>query len=393
MSKIHQIPINSILEFFLYFFCCFPFVTPINFGTDMQPYALIVAVVYLIVNNKILVSKMQIPQYTLVIFSTFILSVSWFFSDDLFIILRSYYNYVSLGIISSAVFVSMQMRNGIVEKYLKIFFIIWFVVGLIQFIIYRNFLGFIVANFRTSPTRGVSCLASEPSFYGYMCFFFMMITYKFSKHKLFYMILAIVQIVFLAQSTVSLTYVVLFFMITLFHNLLEKRNFKAIFSISLGIILAIIVIWLINRYMSGSRIHNLIMKFINDPSAIMYDESAEQRMEHISISLNSFINAFGMPHGYAYFITRAKRIMSGYGTLLHELGVIGLAYILIYFRYIKKAFNISFAIVITIVMFSAIQIGIPIFGFIVGMSMYEYSESAFKEKQYNHISRYKYNQA
>jgi hypothetical protein len=134
-------------------------------------------------------------------------------------------------------------------------------------------------------------------------------------------------------------------------------------------LIAVPIVWMIvSEHMASSRIVVIISSFLEDPSSLQKDESIMARFGDIMISLESFLKDFGLPHGFSKFITPEGRIMSGYGTLLHELGVVGLAYIFLIYKKIKSSFNVSYAMAITTVMFSAIQIGIPIFAFLLEFS-------------------------
>ena len=113
--------------------------------------------------------------------------------------------------------------------------------------------------------------------------------------------------------------------------------------------------------------------FIENPVSIfLNDVSIKERLLSITLSLRYFFVDFGFPHGFVLFKEyNHNRIMSGFGALLYEMGIIGLIYIVYIFKTIKSSFNVSYAFSIIIIMFSAIQLGLPIFGFLTGFALYE----------------------
>jgi hypothetical protein len=295
--------------------------------------------------------------------------ISWVASDNTFTIARSALNYISLSIISLAVCCSCVIHNGINEKWIQKFIIIWLIVGIIQFFFYRFFGAFIVSNMRTTVNRGVCSLASEPSFYGYMCFFFLFISHLFKSNKIIFTIILIFQILFIAQSSVSMIYVIILFGISSLGNAIRKKSIKAIILILFFIMLLPICVIVMQIYFPASRITHLINMFLISDISMTEDASIEQRTAHIKLSFMGFVENFSMPHFFHNYISNSGRIMSGYGALIYELGFVGVIYIINYYQIVKYAFNKSHSLSLLIIMFSAIQIGIPIFAFIIGYSM------------------------
>ena len=355
----------NLLEILLYFFCFFPFVTVkfIDIGTDMQPYVLLIAALYLLLNIKIF--KINIFYIFMLAFSTVLFLISFLFDASIMTVFRAYYNYICLTLVAMAVCQCTKKHCGFNEKLIKLFIWIWLFVAVVQLFVDRSFLSFIVSNFRTSSNRGVCSLTSEPSFYGYMCFFALIISRKFKKNRNFYSVLLVIQIVFFAQSAVTLVYLMVFAGCVGLKYVFSRSVTKSLLIIGAVIIMVPFVWKIVSENMASSRIVVIINNFLEDPSLLKKDESIMARFGDIIVSIESFLEDFGLPHGFTKFITPAGRIMSGYGTLLHEFGIVGLVYIFLIFKKIKLSFNASYAMAITVVMFSAIQIGIPIFGFLI----------------------------
>lgn len=373
MKKYISGNIINFLEMLMCLFSLFPFVTPIQMGTDTQPYALLFATLYLLITNKSF-SKTEISFFILAIISTIVLAFSAISSESLFTMFRSYYNYVCIAILPIGIETMLERHSSVFERVAKFSIIIWLIIGLIQLLLNRYFCSAIVSNFRTSPTRGVCSLASEPSFYGYMCFFFIIISTFFKSRRKLYIGISVFQLIFLAQSTVSLIYLMVFLLIYLIVNALKNRDIKSIFIIIVAGVTLIFVIKFVLHFLGGTRIGLFVYNFVYNRDAVLGDESVEQRLNSITVSLNSFVSGFGIPHGFATYITSSKRIMSGYGAFLHEMGFIGLIYIVYWYKLIAIGVDVSYAISLSIIMFSAIQIGNPIFAILIGIAIYRYKK-------------------
>lgn len=372
----------NLLEILLYFFCFFPFVTVkiVDLGTDMQPYVLVVAAVYLLTHIKGL--KINVFYMFILVFSSILFLISSLSDVSIMTVFRSYYNYICLVFVALAIYKCTEKHGGFNEKLIKSFIWIWFLVAFIQMFVDRSFLSFIVSNFRTSSNRGVCSLTSEPSFYGYMCFFALIISRKFKKDRNFYSVLLMVQIVFFAQSAVSLVYLAVLIGFVGLRYVVKMGGAKSILIIA-GAVIAVPIGWvLMQKFMDGSRIVNLITILLENPSALLRDQSIMDRFGDIIMSIESFLKDFGLPHGFATFLREEGRIMSGYGTLLHELGIVGLVYIFLFYKKIKLSFNVSYAMAITVVMFSAIQLGLPLFAFVLSINDNNYLNLDTSIQQY-----------
>lgn len=365
----------------VYFFCFFPFISLINTKTDLQPYALIFSIIYLIL--LFCTNGCTFPKSfsgILVVFTeaTLIFLLSLAFADNFFVLIKAYASYLSIFAITFATYNILKIDGGVDEGLVKVFIIIWLVIGLVQMFINRRFLCFVVPLSRTSVSRGVPGLFSEPSFYGHMCFFAMLLAIDFKKGKIIYVLLLLFQIVFIAQSSVSILYVILFFLFTMiseFSLVDAKIWIKYIFIV----LASFSLLQLIFIYLPESRIANVYLNFINNGFIASIfngnDQSIQDRLDAITNSFYCFYKNYGIP---GYFILNnfevTERFMSGYGTMLYELGVLGIAAITSIFNIIKKSYEksgIAYALSITIIMFSAVQLAQPLFAFFIGYCIYK----------------------
>ncbi len=365
--------ICRLIEFILWFFCFFPFITPVRTGTDMQPYALLIAVLFLLIIHRL---DIRMIKFSIIGFAAVLLCLtSLIQTNNALIVFRSAFNYISLSVVTVAIWSSIESRGGNfeeIETWIKAFILIWLGVGFVQAFINRSFMSFIISNFRTTQNRGVPGLAPEPSFYGYMCFFFIVFSLEFQTHKSIYIAISVIQMVLLAQSSVALLYLILFSIGYFVNRFIIEHNFRALTYLVIGLMVSGILFYILNKYYRSVRITILINSFLsgNRYEIITQDESISERLEHIVWSTKGFVENFTIPRGFSQIIYGRGRIMSGYGSLLYEMGFIGLVYIIVFFKSFMKTFDIGTAISLTIIMFSAIQIGIPIFSALLGICMY-----------------------
>lgn len=341
------------------FFCCFPFVGW-NIGTDCQPFALITAAFLLIykkeivIRNKSLLIGLSLFIAVLVLFSSF--------NVRFFDICKRMFSYASILIIPMAIYNgNIDVHGRKFERRIKFFMLIWFFVGLVQMLWKKDFMKFLVPLMRTSENRGVCSLASEPSFYGYMCFFFFLIALDFEKGKWIYSVLQVIQTVLLAQSTIAILY---FFVYVLFCALVmlfkaSKRNIR---NIILILSICLLGVGIILCLYPDKRMGYLVKEMLHNPfRLITTDESVRSRFEAIIYSFSRL--------GIPYFIG-TKVIMSGYGGVFYELGIFS---VLLY-TYIWKIIACGYEnvkknvipLTITVCMFSAIQIALPMLAFFLG---------------------------
>ena len=383
---------QSVLEFIvcllLYLTACFPFVTFIRLGPDTQPWAMLVA--FFIAAVCFFRKQIHWKNWIVKVIVAFFVYVSLlgvysvFVKGNLFESVRSYANYFSIIVIPIATYFVLQKQGGLKERNIKIAINIWLVVGLVQKFIYREFMYFILSAHRTSETRGVVSLAVEPSYYGTVCLFFLLFVLLFERHKLIYMINLCFQVAFLAESSVTLVYFAViagcYIVSCAVHP--SKRNI----IVCVCAIAAFLLVWFfvlppLSIRIDG-RIGNLLWKLLNKPQALLKDESIRDRYVHILMALENVISNYGLPTGFL-----ESRIMSGYGALLQECGlpglvVIGMQVFVVYKgNEDDKTMALAVSVALAILMFSAIQLAMPLFSMYLGFCYYRYRTMAKPEEK------------
>jgi hypothetical protein len=146
----------------------------------------------------------------------------------------------------------------------------------------------------------------------------------------------------------------------------------------------------------NTRIYNIASLFLEHPSLIFkLDESSNDRYFHIYFSIKGFFDNYLFPNGYsgwpafleniiqyyyeeAWGLSISDRIMSGYGAAFFELGFMGLIIPIAITSSIYKCFKNDkkrmwlYSLYINTILFSAIQIALPIIGFMIGYLLYSY---------------------
>jgi hypothetical protein len=322
--------VKKLIYYFFFIFIFFPYLSFVNLGTDMQPYAVLIAL-FLFFWFRTCFTREQALIGLLFLFSFFILLITGLS----FTSLRSFFNYASLFFISYIAFKVLKTERINFEYFLKTTIFIWFTVGLLQTIFDKTFLNYLISGSRTTDNRGVVGLAPEPTFYG-IVFIFLIIFVLLSdvKHKIFYISLCVLGITFLAKSSMAF----LFLFIFLFYFVLTHAKFKYIL---ISVVTLFTTLMAATNLLEGSRLAFILNSLIDDPTKlVLTDASANDRFFHIYFSMKGFFSNFMLPNGYLSWsgyvssqipeyldyviiewLSVGGRIMSGYGAAFYELGL------------------------------------------------------------------------
>ncbi len=320
------------------FFTLFPYIGINFFPSDIQPYALLLGVIYLLRKNKI--SLLREHYFLIIPIAIAFLGLFFDFSNPI-LWTRSFTGYVSFMIFSITFYNISNNYNFPILQFKRIVYI-WVFFALMQLILDKSFGSFLVANFRVGGGRGILSLAPEPAYLGIIGFYLSIISYSYlNEKKLFYLSLLLI---ILSQSLFSILVASLYFL----PILLKKVKVVTFLIIIFLIIISYNEIFLTDRLLKISSI------LIKNPTTFYYlDASSSDRIFHLLKSFQGFIDNFGIPNGYNFwrdyaiseynnsdfiFLTTG-RIMSTYGSMLFELGIF--AFPLIFFI-IKKSKKIGF---------------------------------------------------
>lgn len=365
------------------FFCCIPFLFPNPIvKTNNQPYAAILGTLVLLMRGSMLNKADRGGKWFLIGGLTFVISLIVMLLDKYGLsmdALRSVYNYYALFVIPCAVIVSLNVLEGLPERLFKNMIILWFLVATIQFFIYRGFATQLIGGVRWSQSyRGVVGLASEPSFLGIACFYFLHIVRKFKEKRLFYAVLVIIMGVLYAQSATGVMFLAGYFIVFLFDVINSKKGLGIWIA---SIIAGIIFIYLLNTTLAGTRLGQMFHSFFEGGvDSVLSDGSASVRLNAIGRALSTaFENGF-IPGGFGY------RIGSGYGSMLVELGFFAIPIILMISSAMAKTFRkprsrIAYFIVVTLLLLNNTQMGNPLLLMVVGINLFYEAEEEKKEPE------------
>ena len=391
---------TRLVIYLLIFFSFFPYIQLVPIGTDSQPYALAVAFFILPFCFK---SKMKINLaylFYIFLFAVFAILISTFSFNSV----RSLINYVTLFVVTYVTYFSLRRIKGIPYKFLKYTVYIWFFVGTIQTFVYPNFLTFLlprgVSEGLIASGRGIIGLAPEPTFYGMMCLIFGMIAYlNFNDKKdirKIYILLAI-QIFIYSRSSLTIFIIASAFCLYIGIKLFKQNGIKTFFAFCIFTTFFYYLINMENSFLASFRVGALFRILMNNPELFLtLDDSVNERFVHVFFPTYGFLENWGLPNGYDNFTQffedckknsdinylisdyvyekEATRIMSGLGSILFELGVIGLLLLKVVSNLCLNVLNgyskyILFFIFICILM-NAIPFSNPLIPFFIGNLMY-----------------------
>ena len=361
----------------------FPFLAPIPFKTDVQPYAVVIATILLFSSHD-----QQVPRLLcgllLPVLAAFGCVILEHFSGYG---VRAFLGYWSLFINAAAGYLVCRRDPRLVVKWMIIASVAWLAAGLIEQFFDRTVMRALIPNTSTDSSRGVTSLATEPSFYGIFGFFMLLLSRVMGRETKYFRWGWFGQILLLARSVMG----VLAISVEVATRELVKLRPK--YLVILGL-LCVALIWGIHEIPTDLNVRELylIVTILNDPSSLVTgDVSVNARFDYMLYSIKGFVDSFGVPHGFDTFgayINRllmsdpnviwlgedptGMRIMSGYGSALFELGWFGVAIPAVLTACAWKRFRrnwrefVSFSIALNVVMFSAIQLSLPLIGFLAG---------------------------
>jgi len=331
----------------------------------------------------------RLDKISIVLLFPSVFALGLLFADPSFETARSAYNYLSFLVIFFVTLGVLKYTN-INFKFILVFtFFVWFFVGLIQQI-FPDFLLFLVNNARTTNGRGVTGLATEPTFYGIvMLFYILLFRITRPKFETVYIILASVAIFAFAKSAMAALFVILyFFVVSFFGKYWSVRFFY------LGLIPFVPVFF---RFLPEGRMKSVLSSLLENPVDVVFsDASVNDRFFHVFLSLKGVFSNFGVPHGFSSFVTYAEdqlsvysgfiivewftlsgRIMSGLGAALFELGIFGAIYIFVslFIMYPLCKWGVGFFLSTTFLFFiifvSAVPLGFSFFPLFLSVVYYK----------------------
>lgn len=350
-----------------------PFIIPNPvITTNIQPYSALLGTIILLQrlwsNNKFFVVSNK-DFYHIVSFFTLFVSIVvmlvWGINLQAF---RAVYNYYAVAIIPCATVFVLSTVDYFPEKEIKILILAWFFVASVQLFVNRSFMTSIIGGVNLSYSyRGVVGLGSEPSFLGIACFYFLHMIRRFKTQQGLYMVLVIIMGVVYAQSAMGIVFILAYMIIYLLEYSNTLKGFLLFVLFCVAIVAFLIII---NTFLKDSRIYQLVNAFFETGlEGVLADESATTRSDAISHALQDAYENNFIPLGYS------RRIGSGYGGFLCELGVFAFPIIISVSYYMSISFKksickILYFVIFTLLMLNNTQVGNPLLLFVIGTNLY-----------------------
>jgi hypothetical protein len=373
---------------------CFPYLTPVRTSTDLQPYALFPAIGVVVLAGIRPYAKLRITRPLALLFIPAVYSLLISAAHSGFE-LRSIAGYFFVAIYAWSGYV-LQKEHLTSPKFIAWAIALWGVAGVSETFISGGIFSFILPRFSTSLERGVVGLASEPSNYAstlIMLFILIRLLYikgLVSRKFHWWCCLAIiVQVVFIARSSVGALFMIVYAMLCVILQ-------PSIKKILVSFVLILSVYWTLTSLsssISDVRIVAITTQVMENPRLLLVsDASINERLSHVVVSLYGF--CISLPFAFGYGTTawgdflphalqgnfpmlsdsdQGGRIMSAYGGALFELGYIGLVIPAVQiFSFVRQKENgiTILGIFLAICMIHIVPISHPLFGFILGTSEY-----------------------
>jgi hypothetical protein len=402
LLKPESISLHYIIGILFIFFALLPYV---NFGLnsrDSQPWAFLFSSLFLLINYN---NKLPILTY-----SYFLIPITafyvWFFYSSLildFIVIRAIVNYLTFSFCLIG-FLYFLKDYGFPWKFFIVINLLYIIVGVIQLYLPDIVSSIVMQRGSRLSGRGVQSLASEPTSFGLVLFFFSfiyLVASNFKLNKKIYYLLAmnLFAIVFLAGSSMVILFLLLALVFVFFFISFRMKI--------LSIFLLCLISFLVLEYLEGSRILFIVNSFAERGLAqyLFFDESVNDRLSHVIFSIHgSFLNNL-MPggfnsfpkiqqelmiyyEGFFYFPNYTESILSLFGAFVYELGIFGYLIMLFIFIHCQNGSisRLMTVIYLFIILNSAIPVAFPLVPFLIAILIHLNTKN--KSFEYTYGKRY-----
>lgn len=391
-------------------FALFPYV---SFGTnsmDTQPHFIVMGILTIfcfMISDRLFLTRGKHLIFLLCVVLLTLLSVSQG-NDLLFVRAVSSYAAFFVTILATCIYIH---RYGIPVKLLVIGNLIYIFASLFQLYFNQHILNFLVIpNSFIDPSRGVSSLTPEPTFFGVTLFFWSWIyliiyNYKPTNSINLLIIINIFSILLLSKSSMVLVFLVVSIGFLILSFIKKKIVF---FLILISLIIVVALLLLITTIYPESRLSNLINIFIildgnlfdRILKIIRFDASINDRVSNAIFPYLGFILNYGMPggvnsfyetsvylsnyfNGYFWFGLGSNKILSFIGSFIYELGFISL-FVLLYFydflRDVHNEFRKYEILLLFILLNSAVSVAFPLIGIMIALMYHQKFNNNFIKK-------------
>ena len=367
----------------------FPFIKVVpGIGSDTQPTALLFGIALLSSGRRI-----DFPAPLALLFVVALVSLPLLLLDGLSLVgVRNWSNYVSAFVFAAVGWQLARLDRNLVSKSVVIAAWVWFVFGAIQTFVFREFGVFLLADGRTSESRGVVGLAPEPSMYGQMCLLIVIAAQILleGRRRTVVVAIAVIQLVLFSRSAIAVLLLLIWVGGMVARGLAGGRGLRI--AIPLVLFAAVSLHLLVEGKIPGlaeSRLQALASLALQNPMLLLTaDESGAVRAASIVYAFAGLVDGYGIPRGFVAWDTFGQAVahrfamipaipggyrpMSGYGSAVFELGFISvLVFIAVagaFARWGGRSWLQQWPTILTfhMLLLSSVPLATPLVGLILG---------------------------
>ena len=320
----------------------FPWVSFSLNEMDMQPWALIIGLIYIFLfTGKLKVSPNYTLSFTLMLVG---LTCAVYLSSSLgFLTLRGIYNFFGFFIFYS-IFLHILTKYEVIN-FLKAINYIWIAGGILELM--DPSIMEIFGKVRTSVDRGSTSFAPEPSFFAANLIFLpiliiILTNYSWKKNK-YLVLLNLLTLLLVCRSAIGLSYIMVLFCVWIGYHLIRLKPTKiGVRILCVSVISFSFMIFLVYVSSGETRLTSLLKRLVTDGPMLLFklDASMNERLAHIVFPIYGSIKDFFVPHGmdtfsetrimlephfnnFFWYSMNTDKIMSWYGDWMYTLGVFG----------------------------------------------------------------------
>ncbi|MDC0108737.1 hypothetical protein OAI56_00565 [Amylibacter sp.] len=375
--SLYQTPIAAVFTVF----ALFPWVSFSLNEMDMQPWSLLVGLIYIIlITGKLRISPNYILSFAMMLSGLICATLlSYNFG---FLTFRAIYNFFSFFIFYS-IFLHIFSKYRTI-KFLKVINYIWIGGGVLELM--NPGIMEIFGKVRTSVDRGSTSFAPEPSFFAANLIFLPILilvlsNYNWRENK-YLLIFNLLTLIFICRSAIGLSYIIVLLCVWLGYHLIRFKPSKVGVRILFSLIISFsFVLSLVSVSSGGTRIISLLKRLVTDGPMLLFklDASMNERLAHVVFPIYGSAKDFFVPHGvdtfsearvilepnfndFFWYSMNTDKIMSWYGDWLYTLGAFGIvSLVCILWPAVSKSRENAWTFLgISIILLSAIPISYPL---------------------------------
>lgn len=379
----------NVILYFILLLGAFPYPKILPIPSDTQPYFILACLVYAFSRT------ISIPKSNYLIFGGILVLFSFvYFCAYLSLpAARSLVSYLSPVAGGVVVYNLLKSRNGLNALVKLSFWAFWVYVlcGFAQYFTNPEIFD-VILNVRTSSSRGVTSLTSEPNYFGAMSFFFFAILHTYgtqTQSNIGFALLCVVNLV-LATSAISL----LLFLLAVISFFQEKLKVYGWPKYSIPIFTLIALMFLLQSIGSGKlelspRMYHILTSVAAfDFRLLFIDGSASGRFSSIFMAIYGSLQNFMLPTApgsyesfYAREIGQFRHIfpfgnpteqpMTGLGIYIYDFGLLGVAAYYYFARLCLRAFGPKplFAVGVVFISVFVFPFSHTIYAFVIGLGL------------------------